>query len=91
MSAALLAIEPGTDRAAIDRRCVLLAIRDECRELRRLLVAKRKDAGLSLAQLAGQMGVAEQAVAEWESGTKHPSLPAFLLWARALDREVVVR
>jgi len=46
--------------------------------------SRRARAGLTLKQVALGTGVTRQAVAQWESGERMPSLPRFVLWARSI-------
>ena len=45
----------------------------------------RSDAGLTLAELASQLGVTKQALWYWEAGLRQPSGENRIAYARALD------
>lgn len=45
----------------------------------------RTDAGLTLAELAGQLGVTKQALWYWEVGARQPRGKNRIAYARALD------
>lgn len=48
------------------------------------LTRYRELAGLSLAELATRLGISEQLLKEWESGSAHPELPQLRLLREAL-------
>lgn len=48
--------------------------------------AVRKDAGLSLADVADALGVSRQAVAHWEHGARHPRPEHLRKYAELLRR-----
>ena len=77
-----------TDRTALDRRSLALAVDDDCRVLCRQLRQRRERTRLNKAQLAAQIGTSREMLRHWESGAGNPTLRYFVQWARVLDQQV---
>jgi transcriptional regulator with XRE-family HTH domain len=54
-----------------------------------LLIAKRKEAGLSQEQLCERIGVSDGLVNKWESGARLPSSFYLMCWCVALDMKLI--
>lgn len=55
-----------------------------------MLKLRRECFRLSQASLAGQVGVPQQLLGEWERGVVTPNLASLLRWAKALDCKIEV-
>jgi transcriptional regulator with XRE-family HTH domain len=61
-------------------------------ELRAFLTTRRKDLGITQAQLAERMGTTQSAVSELENVPRcNPTLDTLTRWAGALDLELAVQ
>ena len=79
------------DREALDRRSLIAAADAESHDLCAVLARRREALRLTKSQLAAQIGTSREMIRYWESGKGNPTLRRVVLWARALDCEVVLR